>query len=109
MLLIISEGLYLDPFHKTRVTVLRGVGQLNHVAAPLHVEASELKTFSVAAADISVSDSSNVSMNGTNGSSRGTPVALPPVYSAQPYEALPAITNNKHFGLQHDGTYQIAS
>ncbi|KAM0229071.1 hypothetical protein ACHAPO_010226 [Fusarium lateritium] len=99
----------LDPFHKTQVTVLRGVGQPHHVLAPTQVKAAELETFSVAAADISVSESSTVSTNGTNGSTGGIPVALPPVYSAQPYEALPAITNNKHFGLQHDGTYQIAS
>lgn len=31
----------LDPFHKTQVTVLRGVGQPHHVAAP-NVKASEL-------------------------------------------------------------------
>ncbi|WXC64954.1 hypothetical protein SNK03_010763 [Fusarium graminearum] len=97
----------LDPFHKTQVTVLRGVGQPNHVVAP-KVRNSELQTFSVAAADISVSESPAISMNGTNGtngSAGGAPVALPPVYSAQPYEALPEITNNKYFGLQYDGTY----
>jgi hypothetical protein len=96
----------LDPFSKTEITVLRGVGQPNHVAAPLQVKASELQAFSVAAADISVSESSNESTNGTNGASRGIPVALPPVYSDQPYERLPAITNNKQFGLQHDGSYK---
>ncbi|CEF87237.1 hypothetical protein FGSG_04869 [Fusarium graminearum PH-1] len=91
----------------TQVTVLRGVGQPNHVVAP-KVRTSELQTFSVAAADISVSESPAVSTNGTNGtngSAGGAPVTLPPVYNAQPYEALPEITNNKYFGLQHDGTY----
>ncbi|KAI7771976.1 hypothetical protein LZL87_011669 [Fusarium oxysporum] len=44
----------LDPFSKTQITVMRGVGQPRQVAAPLQVKTADLKNFSVAAVDISM-------------------------------------------------------
>ncbi|KAG7405290.1 hypothetical protein LZL87_006534 [Fusarium oxysporum] len=99
----------LEPFSKTQITVLRGIGQPHHIPAPAQVSTSELRTFSVAAADISISASSDVPANGTNGSAQGTPVALPPDYSRKPYVSLPAITNGKHLGLQNDGSYSFSA
>ncbi|KAH7154288.1 hypothetical protein DER46DRAFT_628176 [Fusarium sp. MPI-SDFR-AT-0072] len=93
----------------TQITVLRGIGQPHHIPAPAQVSTSELRTFSVAAADISISASSDVPANGTNGSAQGTAVALPPDYSRKPYVSLPAITNGKHLGLQNDGSYSFSA
>lgn len=99
----------LGPFSKTQITVLRGIGQPHHVAAPAQVSTSALRTFSVAAADISISAPSNLAANGTNGSAEGAPVALPPDYTRQEYESLSAITHGKHLGLQNDGSYSISA
>jgi len=97
----------LEPFSKTQITVLRGVGQPHHVPAPAQV--SELRTFAVAAADISISAPPSVPANETNATAQGTPVALPPDYSRKPYEPLPNITHGKPLGLQNDGTYSFSA
>ncbi|CAG7564494.1 unnamed protein product [Fusarium equiseti] len=98
----------LEPFSKTQITVLRGIGQPHHVPAPAQISTSALRTFSVAAADISISASSNVPANGANGSAEGTPVALPPDYTRKEYVSLSTITHGKPLGLQNDGSYSIA-
>ncbi|KAM0228209.1 hypothetical protein ACHAP5_012004 [Fusarium lateritium] len=87
-----------EQLSKTEITVLRGIGQPQHVAAPLKRDALEgfaLSSFSLMANEAPISDS-NIK----------NPVAVPPTYENDSYKPLASITHGKPFGLQQNGGYR---
>jgi tyrosinase len=87
-----------EQLSKTEITVLRGIGQPQHVAAPVKKDAIEglaLSSFSLMATDEPMTES-NIK----------NPVAVPPTYDNDSYKPLASITHGKAFGLQKDGGYR---
>ncbi|KAM5350817.1 hypothetical protein ACJ41O_007322 [Fusarium nematophilum] len=89
----------LGPFHRTKITVYRGIGKPQHVS----VKAEALKDVPVSAVDALVAapivDSATAV---ANGAADKPTIALPPVYESEGYQPVPEATSGKPFGYEGD-------
>lgn len=85
----------LGPFHRTKITVYRGIGKPQHIA----VEAEALKNVSISALEVMVTEQiADSAVAAANDAADKPQIALPPVYESQKYEPVPEATSGKPFG-----------